>query len=359
MKIAVLGGGNGSYAAAADLSEAGHEVRFWRRDGAALEPVRASGTIRIRDFEGVRDVKIALPTADIGEAVRGAELIVAPVPAFAQRDLAIALAPHLTDGQVIYLPPGTFGSYLMMKVLREQGCRADVAIAETGTLPWLARKHGPSEVAITTRATRLPTGVFPARLSTMALEKISAAFPGAIEPVEDALSAALMNAGPIIHPPLIIMNAGPIEHFDRWDIHKEGTQPSIRHVHDALDGERIALRESLGYSAPHFPLADHYNTSNWMYGKLAHDKLVDSGDWHEHLDLKTHRYLQEDIGLGLAFIVSLSEWAGTASPVAAGLLAIAGAASGNDFRKTGRTMETLGLVEESRARLSDMLREGI
>jgi opine dehydrogenase len=106
-------------------------------------------------------------------------------------------------------------------------------------------------------------------------------------------------------------------------------------------------------------LADHYNTSNWMYGKLAHDKLVDSGDWHEHLDLKTHRYLQEDIGLGLAFIVSLSEWAGTASPVAAGLLAIAGAASGNDFRKTGRTMETLGLVQESRGRLSDMLREGI
>ena len=34
-----------------------------------------------------------------------------------------------------------------------------------------------------------------------------------------------MNAGPIIHPPLIMMNAGPIEHFERWDIHKEGTQP--------------------------------------------------------------------------------------------------------------------------------------
>jgi opine dehydrogenase len=359
MKIAVLGGGNGSYAAAADLSEAGHEVRFWRRDSAALEPVRAGGTIRIRDFQGVRDVKIARPTADIGEAVGGAELIVAPVPAFAQRDLAIALAPHLTDGQVIYLPPGTFGSYLMMKVLREHGCRADVAIAETGTLPWLTRKRSPTEVAITTRATRLPTGVFPARLSTTALAAISAAFPGAIEPVEDALSAALMNAGPIIHPPLIIMNAGPIEHFDRWDIHKEGTQPSIRRVHDALDGERIALREALGYRAPHFPLADHYNTSNWMYGKLAHDKLVDSGDWHEHLDLKTHRYLQEDIGLGLAFIVSLSEWTGTTAPVAAGLLALAGAASGNDFRKTGRTMETLGLVQESRERLRDMLREGI
>ncbi|HVV61562.1 MAG TPA: NAD/NADP octopine/nopaline dehydrogenase family protein, partial [Pseudolabrys sp.] len=304
-------------------------------------------------------VRIARPTTDIGEAVRGADLIVAPVPAFAQEDLAVALAPHLTDGQVIYLPPGTFGSYLMTKVLRANGCRADVAIGETGTLPWLTRKRGPNEVAITTRASRLPTGVFPARSSEAALKTIAAAFPDAIEPVEDALSAALMNAGPIIHPPLIVMNAGPIEHFDRWDIHKEGTQASIRRVHDALDGERIALREALGYRAPHFPLADHYNTSNWMYGKLAHDKLVDSGDWHEHLDLKTHRYLREDVGLGLALIVSFAEWAGVACPVAAGLLAVAGAASGNDFRKTGRTMENLGLAGKSRAALADLLREGL
>ena len=54
-----------------------------------------------------------------------------------------------------------------------------------------------------------------------------------------------MNAGPIIHPPLIVMNAGPIEHFERWDIHKEGTQASIRRVTDALDAERIAVREAL------------------------------------------------------------------------------------------------------------------
>ena len=54
-----------------------------------------------------------------------------------------------------------------------------------------------------------------------------------------------------------MMNAGPIEHFERWDIHKEGTQPSIRRTTDALDAERIAIREALGYRAPHFPLADH------------------------------------------------------------------------------------------------------
>ena len=100
---------------------------------------------------------------------------------------------------------------------------------------------------------------------------ISAATPNAIEPFEDALSAALMNAGPVIHSSLIIINAGPIGHFHKWDIHNEGTQPEIRAVNDALDVERIKLRETLGHSAPHFPLCEHYETSNWMYGNLAHD----------------------------------------------------------------------------------------
>jgi opine dehydrogenase len=359
MKIAVIGGGNGSYAAAADLSEAGHEVRFWRRNREAFRPVLETGAICLRDLTGTREVRISCPTPDIAEAVRGADLIVAPTPAFAQPDLAVALGPHLEDGQVIFLPPGTFGSYLMSRVLQNNGCRADVMIAETGTLPWLTRKHGANEVTITTRATRLPTGVFPARKTAAATAVIARAFPGAIEPIEDALSGALMNAGPIIHPPLIIMNAGPIEHFDRWDIHKEGTQPSIRRVHDALDGERIAIRETLGYGPPHFPLADHYKTSNWMYGRLAHDKLVDSGDWHEHLDLRSHRYLREDIGLGLAFLVSVGEWTGTPCPVAAGLLEVASAASGNAFRKTGRTLQSLGLAGESRESLRAILRDGI
>lgn len=361
MEIAVIGGGNGSFAAAADITLRGHAVRFWRRDAAALDPTRRAGGIELKDFEGTRLVPLSRITDDLREAVSGAELIVAPIPAFGQDELAQALAPHLTDGQVIYLPPGTFGSYVMMKRLREAGSTADIAIAETGTLPWLCRKHGDNLIAITTRATRLPTGVFPARHSERAFSVIAAAFPNAIEPVEDALSAALMNAGPIIHPPLIVMNAGPIEHFDHWDIHNEGTQPSIRRVTTALDGERIAVRAALGYAAPHFPLADHYASDGdeWMYGALAHDKLTDSGDWREHLDLTTHRYMREDLALGLGFIVSVGRWLGTATPVAAGLFAIGGAICGEDFAATGRTLETLGLAGLSRQEMTALLSEGI
>ena len=358
MKIAVLGGGNGSYAAVADFTEAGHDVAWWRREKERFSDVADAGKITLTDHKGRREVRV-FPTDDLAGAIRDAALIVAPTPAFAQEDIADALAPHLSDGQVIYLPPGTFGSYVMMKRIRDAGSKADVAIAETGTLPWLCRKQGPLEIRITTRASRLPTGVLPARRTDRAIVVISQAFPGAIEPIEDALSGALMNAGPIIHPPLILMNAGPIEHFDKWDIHNEGTQPAIRRTHTALDNERIAIREKLGYGAPHFPLADHYETSDWMYGNLAHDKLVGSGDWHETLDLKNHRYMTEDVGMGLAFLVSVGDWAGVPCPTAAGLLAIAGAVAERDFRAEGRTMERLGLAGRDRADVQAMLRDGM
>lgn len=361
MEIAVVGGGNGSHAAAADLTEQGHRVRFWRRDSAGVDALVAAGRkLTLKDFKGTRDVEIAVVTADIGEAVAGAELIVCPAPAFAQADIARALAPHLTDGQVIYLPPGTFGCYLMMKTIREAGASADIAIAETGTLPYLTRKHGPREIAITIRATRLPTGVFPLRLKDRALATIAAAYPS-VEDCGDGLSGALMNAGPIIHPPLIVMNAGPLEHFDHWDIHNEGTQPAIRRVTNRLDAERVAVREALGYGAPHFPLADHYaqEGEEWMYGRQGHERLVDSGDWREHIVLTEHRYMREDVAQGLAFLVSVADWAGVPAPTATGLLAIGSAVCDDDFRVTGRTLEGFDLASLTRADMTTLLAEGL
>jgi len=357
MKIAILGGGHGCYAAAADLSEAGHEVRLWRRDAAALAAVQQAGsTIRLKDADGARDVRIARATADIGEALRGAELIVIPSPAVAQADIARAMAPHLADGQVVFLPPGTFGSYVMAQIARAAGSRADVAWAETGTLPYLARKHGEREVNVTIRAIHLPTGVYPARKEKEAIARIRGAYP-AVHGCGDALSGALMNAGPVIHPPLMVMNAAPLQHFERWDIHNEGTQPAVRAVTDRLDAERVAVREALGHGAPHYPLADHYNNDRWMYGD-AHKKLVKSGDWRENIDLHGHRYISEDTEMGLAFLASAARYAGVDAPIAHGLLAIVGGFLGRDLRQGPRTLEALGLAQLSPADLKERLHDG-
>lgn len=356
MRIAVLGGGHGCYAAAADLSEAGHEVRLWRRDHQALAPVLETGCITLKDAQGQREVRIALATPDIGAALQGAELILLPTPATAQDDIARAMAPHLVDGQVVFLAPGTFGSFVMARAVRQLGQQARVLWAETGTLPYLARKHGPREVNITVRAIHLPTGVYPAQDEARAMEVIRRAYPS-VHGCGNALSGALMNAGPIIHPPLMVMNAAPLQHFDKWDIHTEGTQPSVRAVTDRLDLERIAVRDALGYGAPHYPLSDHYLNDRWMYGD-AHKKLQKSGDWREHIDLHQHRYITEDTELGLAFLASVARWSGCDAPIAQGLLAIVGGFLGRDLRHGPRTLEGLGLASMSPKALNELLHQG-
>ena len=356
MKIAVLGGGAGCYAAAADLSEQGHAVRLWRRNAQALAPVIEHDGIVLKDSAGSREVSLALATANMAEAVSGVELILIPLPAFAQPAIAAELCPLLREGQVVFLPPGTFGSYLLADAARRAGNFAAVMFAETGTLPYLTRKHGAREIAITVRAKRLPTGVFPAARTAEAVEVLRRAYPS-VEPVQDVLSGALMNAGPIIHPPLILMNAGPLEHFPEWDIHNEGTQESVRRVTDALDNERIAVRQALDYAPCHFPLRDHYESDQWMYGD-AHQALVDSGDWREHIDLKSHRYMREDVALGLAFLVSVAEWAGVDAPVARGLLAMGSAVCEDVFRAGPRTLEALRLDALDQSQLKQLLQKG-
>ena len=359
MRVAVLGGGHGCYAAAVELSEQGHEVWFWRRDSGDFAAVLDGGVIRLRDARGQRDVRIAHATVSLEEAIGAAEAVVIPLPATAHDGLAQAAAPFWKDGQVIFIPPGTLGSVVFTRAARAAGNTADFTFAETGTLPYLARKHGPAEVVVSVYATRLPTGVLPARNSEHAFTVLRKIYPS-IEPVEDVLSAALMNAGPVIHPPLILMNAGPLEHFPSWDIHNEGTQPSIRAVTTALDQERIAVRQALSYAAPHFPLADHYSEDGdeWMYGNAAHEKLTDSGDWREKIDLQTHRYMREDTALGLSLLVSIGRWANRPTPVAAGLLAVASAVVAEDIYAGGRTLETLGLADLDRQAMAALLREG-
>ena len=217
----------------------------------------------------------------------------------------------------------------------------------------------PQESRIVVRACHLPTGVFPARKTEAAIERIKAVFPS-VHPVEDALSGALMNAGPVIHPPLIVLNTGPIENPAPYDIHNEGTTPGIRKTIALLDEERMAVREAFGYKPNHYPLEDYYDESRsneWMYPRAAKKLLMESRLWYEKIDYR-HRYVTEDIACGLAFLNSAADYIGVKIPIARSLLTLAGAVAGTDFMKTGRTLQSVGISQLGVEKLRKLLREG-
>ena len=267
---------------------------------------RASGgTIVVKDFAGRHEAKPALVTNDIGEAVRGAELIMRPTPATAQAESpqrwrrisstarSCSCRPGRSARCCSHRPramPATAPRWRSPRPARCRGSRAS-----TGRSRWRSPCAPNACRPASSRCTR----------KDHALALLRTAFPGAIEDCGDALSAALMNAGPIIHPPLIIMNAGAARSISSagTSTRREPSRPSAASpMRSTANASRCAKRWAT--VPPHFPLADHYarEGEEWMYGRGSHDRLTDSGDWREHIVLTQHRYMLEDTRIGLSFL---------------------------------------------------------
>src|SRR5256712_6182380 len=112
----------------------------------------------------------------------------------------------------------------MAREIARTGGRMPLPLAEPVTLPYRARLTGPSEVKVPVRAANLPTGVFPAARTKDVLSTLRQLYP-VVRPCADVLDTALTNAGPVIHPPLVLLNAGAIDRA-RFDIHVAGTASS-------------------------------------------------------------------------------------------------------------------------------------
>jgi opine dehydrogenase len=349
--VAVCGGGHGALAAAGDLAQRGFDVRLALRNRERFAPLFASGRIRLEGaLEGV--VELASVTDDHAAAVRGADFVLVPLPADAQVEMARRIAPAVDDGQVVYLTKGTFGATL---VRRELGGRA--VVAENPILPYGTRLTGGDSVRIGLLAEHLPTGVYPASAADDALREIAEVYP-VTERAEDVLDASLLNFDPALHAPLVLMNAGAIEKLPDFDIHTQGNPPSVVNVSIALDEERIALRRALGYSQPDWPLADLYSRrGETFFGVLSEERMAKQSVWREKIDFR-HRYVEEDIGCGLALWASLGRRLGVPTPLADAMLRLASIVNGVDYARDGRTLERLGLAELSIDELKRRLHDG-
>ena len=358
-EIAVIGGGNGAITTAGDMTLAGFNVRMWTAFPDEYGPIYDTGKVRLKGLGKTGDAKVALVTRDLGKAIRGARIICSPSPAFAQEELAKRLGPHLEDGQILLLSPGSLGGYVFAKTFHALGIKKNICIAEPGTLPYLTRKIASDEVLVSGHAVRLPVGIFPAGKTDDAIALLREIYP-AIHAVEDILSVALLNVGPIIHSVLMLLNTGPIEHFESWDIHNEGTTKSVKKLILSHDAERVRIRKALGYTSHHYPFSDHYDQNSkeeWMYGRKAHADLVESESWRESLGFD-FRYITEDVKCNLALLCSIADWAGVDAPIAHSLLTLLGEVVGEDFSRSGRTLDRLGLGGMSIEEVKGLLHAG-
>lgn len=342
MRVAVLGSGSEPYAVAADLALAGHAVALWcpaDADAAALE--RAGGVARRRG-EHREQAPVALVTTDLGQAVRGTEVVVAAVPATAHEELARRLAPHVTDGQVVVLTAGFLGALVVARELARSG-RLPYAVAEAGHAPVVARQTAPGEATVVERPLEIPVGVLPATRTAETLERLRVVLPAA-RACADVLDAALTSPAPVRYPALVLLHLGLLER----GVGGQGlrTTPSVGRLMEAVDGERAAARAGWGYG----PVPEGV-----ALGRVESVETP-AEEPGEAISLE-HRYVTEVGVLGLSLFESAARSVGVEAPATTGLLLLYGVLLGRRLQGQGRALEHLGLgdflLREVRALLHD------
>ena len=137
-KVCIMGGGNGAFAAAADLTLRGFEVTIYEdeRFASSIAAIQKTGIINLEGVGPVGQAKIHKITTDLADALSDADIIMPISPAYAQETVAKKLVPHIRDGMVICLTPGSCGGSLIYgTIFHENGVFNKVKLCEMNTLP--------------------------------------------------------------------------------------------------------------------------------------------------------------------------------------------------------------------------------
>lgn len=356
MKVAVLGSGNGGCGVAFDWAQHGHEVRLFDFEEfpANVEAVEANGGIRSAgQLEGWADTVYA--GHDIGRALDGAELVFAVGPAYSTEPIAAVAAPHLRPGQrIVICPSACAGSLVFKRSLGLSHEDGTYNIGETNTLPYAVRVTEPGTIHV---FLKLRAGLLVAATphsGTDALRRtLEEVYPG-ITSARSVLQTTLQNGNPVIHPAVTLLNAALIERTSgAFNFYEDGVTDAVGRLIEGVDRERLALAEHLGLTVQSDPTlgaiqgymeqenyTTGYSTAPGFRGIRAQSKL-------------DNRYLTEDVGYSMVFLVDLARQLGVPTPVMDAVIEIASVVLARDFRgEKKRTMATLGLSDYSREQLS-------
>ena len=262
--FAVVGAGHGGKAMAAHLALMGFRVNLFNRTDEHIEIIRKRGGIELESMEGGPHGfgELALVTSKIEDAIQGVEVIMVVLPSSAHAEVARAMAPHLKGGQIVVLHPGrTCGALEFVKVMRDNGCRADTTVAEAETFIYASRTDGPAQARIFRIKEAVPLAALPSSRTQCVLDAICDAYPQFIDGV-DVLNTGMNNMGAIFHPALTLLNMGWIEAtHGEYQFYIDGVTPSVARVLEVLDRERVTVASALGIRAR--------TSLEWL--KLAYD----------------------------------------------------------------------------------------
>jgi len=355
-KIAVLGAGNGGFMCAADFAHQGYEVRLFDALKGKLNGLKEKGSIEVLDIDSKPTGmfgEIALASEDITAVLKGADVVINPVPYFVSETYAKLAAPYLEEGQTVICLGKGGASLTWAKVLKEAGVKHKIFLSDCNTLPYGASRLNDNQVRLEARVHNLMVASFPSKDIDYVYEIFSTLWNSdngyTIRKAANPIDTLLVDYNAITHTPPMICNAARIEMGDK-DFHLFGVQentPAVCKVMKRLDRERMAIGEKLGMKQN--TLEEEVTLVKWNrngedyplpFYEAMHNPFLEVCEGPFKLDA---RHLTEDIPFGLVTYSSLGKMLGVPTPVVDAIITMAEALLDRDFWSEGRTVEEMGL----------------
>ena len=380
MPVAILGGGACAQTFAAELALEGFSVRLFdfpdfapRMLGKVMQDKRIQiegAQANFKWFRRTGTATLAVVTDDIGEALRGAGLVILAIPARGHERFFDAMIPHLESGQVISLFPGNFGALMLRRMMKAKRCRANVLIGGWSSMPYGVRMVEPGKLDVSLRARTLVCDTLPSRDGEPFLEVMRRlpVFDGAVqlERGDTVVAVDLSNPNPVVHVPGSLLSVGPMEVSEMegtlgiakggFSMYKHGMSPAVSRVQYAFYLEERAIAKALGVEMVAYEKEQFFSKSSVMgveyrvpFAEVVLPPIAGP-------DSVEHRYFNEDIAVGAVVRFHLAKMLGVETPVIESLIRLGSIVCGKDFLLEGRSPKELGIESMSREKLLALIR---
>ena len=359
LKFAVMGAGHGGKAIAAHLAIKGFDVNLYNRSLSRIRPIVKMKGIELKgEVTGFGKLNIISSKAE--KVIKDADIIMVVVPANGHGYIAEVCAHCLDDGQIVVLNPGrTCGALEFLKVLRNNGNRKNVIVAEAQTFIYASRGMGPASAKIFRIKQAIPVAAIPSNKTGRVVEMLNKAFPEFIS-ASNVIETSFNNMGAVFHPSITILNASRIEStLGNFQFYIEGVTQSVARILEAVDNERLKVARKLN-------CGDVYSAIDWlsMAYNVVEDNLFDAihsnpGYVGIMAPRTTNvRYITEDVPMSLVPISEFARLLEVKTPVIDSLINIANSIFRKNFRETGRNLSRLGLEGLEMKQIKDILIRG-
>jgi opine dehydrogenase len=349
MRFTIIGCGNSGLIHAAKLMEAGWEVCLLKTSRTYNDDffnvIQQEGGYNVKDETNGGNrffVRPAFATRDVKKAVEFGDVLMVMTTTLQQEFVAQLIAPYVRDGQIIILVPGYMGGLIFKKYIDK-----DVTYSEWETTAFNGRIVDSMYVRITFYNPRNAISTLPASRAQKVVEIMSKCFANTKYTRKHILESAMHNPNMIVHPIGILFSASRIEHSrgEFW-MYKEAFTESVINVIKAFDVQKNKVLNAFGCDS-----LDYFEAAKWRNEEnLNIDAMTVFRSFAESSNkgpsFINHRYLNEDVPMGLGLFISLGKVVGVDTSIPEAIMTLSSSLLNTNLNVHARTIQYL-LGEES------------